>query len=236
MKVEDLGHILNQIPDPSTRKAVARLWMNGQFNEVRADTLRSNGFGVDEYVVIEGDSIEARGAGNNVDLNIRAKGSGSVNLFSPAISGGTASFASIGATLATVQHQTFITSDPAGKIQIKSAEASVEPEAATSAVIETKVPSGSLILGCSLRVDAEVSDAFNAAFSGGNTESIDAAVAVTKNTKVNKLLNADNTTSGETNITLQVNSNPGTATFTAQGKVSAIVYYLQLTPMADIPD
>lgn len=235
MKIEDLGHIINQIPDPSTRKAIARLWMHGRFDTVKADRLRTNGFGIEEFVLLEGSSIESSGTGSNVDLNIRAKGSGSVNLHNVSISGGTASMAAMGSPLMTAQHLTLITSDPAGKIQIKSNEASVEPDVATAAVIQVKVPAGCMILGCSLRVDAEVSAAFDAAFSGGNSEAIDANIAADKNAKVNKLFNADNLTSAETNITLQVNSNPGTAEFAEQGKVSAIVYYLQLSAMADLP-
>ena len=102
--------------------------------------------------------------------------------------------------------------------------------------IEVDIPSGALLVACSLNVDVAVTNAgdntWAAAYSGGATAEIcAAATAAAKNTKCNAFFDANAATaiaSAETDITLT----PQGADFTA-GDIRAVCYYYTLTSLGD---
>ena len=105
--------------------------------------------------------------------------------------------------------------------------------AATTFAIAVAIPTGCKLLAVQLRVDvilvsSDGGTAFTAAFDTGSTTEIGAAIAFAKNTKVDKML--DEITSGTTGITVTADS---AKTFAAGGKVTAIVYYEELSAVDD---
>lgn len=122
-----------------------------------------------------------------------------------------------------------------GGLYTDAAEATANIEGDSSTTIQVNVPSGAKILGCQLRVDAALAagETWDAAYSGGASQSIASGQAVAQNTKVNKFFDenaATAITSGETDIDITKN---GGGAFTAQGTIRAIVYYQAFTAMAD---
>ena len=100
------------------------------------------------------------------------------------------------------------------------------------------MPTGSRLLGSQLRVDEALAggETWDAVYITGSTQSIATAQAVAVNTKVVKHFDVNTDTdiaSGEVDITIEENSNPGVAVFTAQGNIRAIVYYIAFNAMAD---
>jgi len=125
-----------------------------------------------------------------------------------------------------------------GGLSILAAEAAAAITANHTITIQVNVPTGSRILGCQLRVDAALAagETWDAAYVTGATQSIATAQAVAKNTKVNKHFDVNTDTdiaSGEVDIIIQKNSNPGVDVFTAQGNIRAIIYYIAFNAMGD---
>jgi hypothetical protein len=117
-----------------------------------------------------------------------------------------------------------------GGLVKKFSEATANIEADASTTIEVNIPAVSRILGVQLRVDAALTDGetWDAAYSGGSTESICTGQAVAKSTKVNSLASA--VVTSETDIAITKN---GGGSFTAAGTIRAIVYYETFDNMAD---
>jgi lysophospholipase L1-like esterase len=136
-----------------------------------------------------------------------------------------------------------------GGLVLKTAEAAANITASTSVTITLNVPTGAIIHGCQLRVDTALAagETWNAAYSGGATQTIIHEGAVAKNTKYNSAYEslttagtlaaqaawAANVATAATNITLQRHSDPGVDSFTAEGTIRAIVYYYDFTAMAN---
>ena len=125
-----------------------------------------------------------------------------------------------------------------GGLTTQAAEAAANITAAHTITVQVNVPTGSRILGCQLRVDTALAggETWNAQYVTGATQSIATNQAVAQNTKVNKFFDANADTdiaSGEVDITIQKNSNPGVDVFTAQGNIRAIVYYQAFNAMAN---
>jgi len=74
-------------------------------------------------------------------------------------------------------------------------------------------------------------------YKTGATEVIASAAAVAVNTKVNTPFDPDAATpiaSDVTTIDVQRSSNPGVDTFTAQGSIRAVVYYMAFEEIDDV--
>lgn len=131
-----------------------------------------------------------------------------------------------------------ITKGSTGGLVTNAAEASANITANHTITIQTNVPTGSKILGCQLRVDAALAagETWDASYVTGATQAIATNQAVAKNTKVKVFFDVNTDTdiaSGEVDITIKKNSNPGVDAFTAQGTIRAIVYYQSLATMAN---
>ncbi len=105
--------------------------------------------------------------------------------------------------------------------------------------IQVNIPSGAKILGVQMRVDTALAatETWNAQYVTGATQAIATNQAVAQNTKVNKFFDenaATAITSGETDITITKNSNPGVDVFTAQGTIRAVVYYEDWTALESL--
>ena len=105
--------------------------------------------------------------------------------------------------------------------------------------IQVNIPSGAKILGVQMRVDAALAggETWNAQYVTGATQAIATNQAVAQNTKVNKFFDENAATaiaSGETDITITKNSNPGVDAFSAQGTIRAVVYYEDWTALASL--
>jgi len=112
--------------------------------------------------------------------------------------------------------------------------ASIEGD--TSTTIPLSIPSGAKLLGVSLRVDEALAagETWDAAYSGGLTQTIATNVAVDKNTKVNTSYDANansDVASSVTNINITRN---GGGSFTAQGKITAKVHFYFPIGLADL--
>ena len=126
-----------------------------------------------------------------------------------------------------------------GGFFITVAESSANITANHTITINVNVPTGSKILGCQLRVDTAlaVGETWDAKYATGATQSITTNRAVAQNTKVNTVFDANADTdiaSGEVDVVIQKNSNPGVDVFTATGNIRAIVYYQAFTAMASL--
>ena len=123
-----------------------------------------------------------------------------------------------------------------GGLKTKSSEATGTATAASAFDIEVNIPSGAKILGCQLRVDVLLSAgtgvSWSAAYIDGSTQTLGTGLAFAKNTKVNTFFDEAAVTAitgAETDIRVTVN----TADFIAGGKITAIVYYQEMTAMGD---
>lgn len=154
------------------------------------------------------------------------------------INGGTVDGATVGANSASTIKGTTIdaTTDftligTTGGLVRKFYEATANITAAASVTITLNIPTTAVILGCQLRVDSALAtgELWDAAYSGGSTETIATAQAVAANTKVNSFVTdiTDNTT----NIAITKN---GGGSFTAQGTIRAIVYAEVFDAMASL--
>jgi len=97
--------------------------------------------------------------------------------------------------------------------------------ASSSITVAVAVPAGAKLLGTQIRVDSTVSNAFDAAYSGGATQSIATGVTPTQNVRVSALFNenaATAITSTTTNVTITKN---GGGSFSAGGSLSVWTYY-----------
>jgi len=126
-----------------------------------------------------------------------------------------------------------------GGLSILAAEAAADIAAAATITIQVNVPTGSRLLGCQLRVDEALAggETWDAAYVTGASQSIATNQAVAVNTKVVQHfdVNTDpDIASGEVDITIEKNSNPGVDAFSAQGNIRAIVYYIAFNAMADV--
>jgi hypothetical protein len=122
-----------------------------------------------------------------------------------------------------------------GGIVIHNKTNSVDITAATSVDIDMNIPAGALILGTQLIVTSALAggDTWNALYKTGATQVIAGSTAVAKNTKVNQMFDANAATaitSGVTDITIDCD---GAGSFTAQGTIRAITYYLDFSTIAD---
>lgn len=122
-----------------------------------------------------------------------------------------------------------------GGLYFEVGEATVNMSDTNAVTCQVNVPSGSKIIGCQLRVDTALAggDTWDAAYSGGSTQSIASNQAVTKNTKVNAFYDenaASANISSEADVVISKN---GGGHFTAQGTIRAIVYYNAFTAMGD---
>ncbi len=105
--------------------------------------------------------------------------------------------------------------------------------------IQVNIPDGAKILGVQMRVDTALAatETWNAQYVTGATQAIATNQAVAQNTKVNAFFDENAATaisSGETDITITKNSNPGVDVFTAQGTIRAVVYYEDWTALASL--
>lgn len=129
--------------------------------------------------------------------------------------------------------QTAIAAD--GTLYVQGSEAAADIEADASTTIHVNVPSGAKILGVQLRVDTALAggELWDAAYSGGSTQAIVSGAAVAQYTKVNKFFDENAATaiaSSEVDVAITKN---GGGNFTAQGTISAIVYYQGLTALVN---
>lgn len=115
-------------------------------------------------------------------------------------------------------------------------EATVDITAVASITCQVNVPSGSRLIGCQIRVDTALAagETWDAEWhDGASLQSIVSNAAVAKNTKVNKF-HDDNAntpiTDAETDIVITKNSG---GSFTAQGTIRCIAYYLSLRALGD---
>lgn len=97
--------------------------------------------------------------------------------------------------------------------------------------IQVNVPVGAKILGAQLHVKTALAggETWNAQYVTGATQSIGTNQTVAQNTNLSTIFDVNGATdiaSGEVDITLQRNSNPGVDAFTAQGEIEAVVYVL----------
>lgn len=131
-----------------------------------------------------------------------------------------------------------------GQFAIKSIAASKTLTNAQTNTLALQIPSGAKLIGVQLRNDTAiegVDDAtglvpittYSAIYTTGSTQTINATIAVAKNTKVNKHFDSNAATdilTGLTDITLDA----GTGNkFTAAGVISAVAYYYELTSLTD---
>ena len=122
-----------------------------------------------------------------------------------------------------------------GTLYAQGSEAAADIEADASTTIHVNVPSGAKILGVQLRVDTALAggELWDAAYSGGTTQAIVSGAAVAQYTKINKFFDENAATaiaSSEVDIAITKN---GGGNFTAQGTISAIVYYQEFTALVN---
>jgi len=107
-----------------------------------------------------------------------------------------------------------------------------------STALGFSIPAGAILKAVQLRVDSTITSgdgatSWDAAYSGGGSESICAGQAFTKDTKVNAPFNPNGSTpitSDATDVTIT----PDSGTFSG-GTVSAVVYYDELETLPDTP-
>jgi hypothetical protein len=138
-----------------------------------------------------------------------------------------------------------------GGLAQKIATGTANITANTTITVSLSIPAGATIIGSQLRVDAPLAagETWNAAYSGGNAQTIGHEEAVAQNTKVNVPFDGLDTagtlgaqaawaspiTTATTNIDITKHSSPGVDSFTAQGTITAIVYYETYDTMASTP-
>ena len=122
-----------------------------------------------------------------------------------------------------------------GGMLIQAVEATASITASASATIQANIPIGALMLGIQLRVDTALAtgETWDVAWhDGSSVQAIGSAIAVAKNTKVNKYFAPASAQVADAETDIVITKNGG-GSFTAQGVIRAIVYYLTFTAMAD---
>jgi hypothetical protein len=122
-----------------------------------------------------------------------------------------------------------------GGLALSVAEAAANITAAESISIAVNVPSGARIIGCQLRVDTALTagETWDAAYAGGATAAIASGAAVAKSTKVNSFFDVNAATNITSDVTTIAITKNGGGSFTALGRIRAIVYYQSFTAMAN---
>ena len=125
-----------------------------------------------------------------------------------------------------------------GSAYVRIKNETVAITAAAARTIAVNVPSGAMLLGVQLRVDAALADGelWDATWNdGSDLQTIVAGAAVAKNTKVNAFFNANGATPITDATTSIVITKNGGGSFTAQGTIRAVVYYWGFDAMGDAP-
>ncbi len=124
--------------------------------------------------------------------------------------------------------------DEAGSIDIRQKrEIHTLAAAGTSDTVDIDIPDNARLVAVQFNVDDTVSDdggddTWSAAFIGGSTTAIISGAAAAINTKVNVFIDQE-TTNAETNIRFTANG----GSFNG-GIIEAVVYYIDLTSLADV--
>ena len=120
-----------------------------------------------------------------------------------------------------------------GGLKRSTYSASASITAVATVTIQVNIPINTKIIGCQLHVKTALAGAetWDAVYITGLTQSIATNQAVAQNTNVNKFYDENAATaisSGEVDITIERNSNPGVDVFTAQGLIEAVVYVQEM--------
>lgn len=122
-----------------------------------------------------------------------------------------------------------------GGLHTKISSATASITASTSVTISVAIPSGCYIIGCQLIVATATADIITAKWNdGSDIQTIYNQILTTQNTKVNKFFDPTaNTpiTDATTNIVL---TKYGGGTLTAQGSITAVVYYRSWEALANL--
>jgi hypothetical protein len=132
-----------------------------------------------------------------------------------------------------------------GGLSLLAAEGTVTITATHTKTIALQIPTGSILLGCQLKVETGLTagETWNAAYATGNAQTIVHEGAVALGTKLDVPYEglitgatlaaqgawASRITTAATDIAITKHSNPGVDNFTALGAIRAIVYYLGTT-------
>jgi hypothetical protein len=105
----------------------------------------------------------------------------------------------------------------------------------TSVDIDVDVPAGAVLLGAQLIVTGVLAggETWDAAYKTGSTQAITSGAAVAKNTKVSTLFDANGATAITSDVTKITIAPNGGGSFTAQGAIRAVVYYMAFTALDD---
>jgi hypothetical protein len=131
-----------------------------------------------------------------------------------------------------IQH---LTASDIGGINRWVKETTVSATATTSFSFPVTIPTGTRIIGVQLRVDEALSNTWNAAYSGGSTQTIATAQSLAKNTKVVKMYDtfaASDIAASTTSVTITRN---GGGSFTATGSMTALIMYEQMQLITSAP-
>jgi len=125
-----------------------------------------------------------------------------------------------------------ITSGSSGGLHRKAVEGTAAITASASVTLTLSIPTNCRLLAAQFRVDVALAggELWDAAYETGSTTALVSGAAVAQNTKVDKM-HVDEITTGSTDIAITKN---GGGSFTAQGTIRAIVFYEELTAMADV--
>ena len=133
-----------------------------------------------------------------------------------------------------------------GKLEIKSIAISKTLTDAQTNNIALQLHNNVKVLGIQLRNDTLIAGldiatglvpitTYYAKYNTGLTQDIDTAIALIKNTKINKFYNSNSGSDITTDVTdITVDSGTGNK-FTAGGIISIICYYLEFTSITNIP-
>ncbi len=97
--------------------------------------------------------------------------------------------------------------------------------ASSSITVPVAVPANAVLLGTQIRVDSTISNAFDAAYSGGATQTITTGVTPNKNIRVTGLFDAHGATAITSTTTNVVITRSGGGSFSAGGSLSVWTYY-----------
>lgn len=125
-----------------------------------------------------------------------------------------------------------------GGVTRKVAYAAVDVTAAATITIPVAVPAGARLIGAQIRVDTALNtgETWNSAYSGGATANIAiGGLGVTKNVKAQGFFEYQSATSVTTDVTNIAITRSAGGNFTAQGRLSAWVYYEVMDAVVDAP-
>jgi hypothetical protein len=108
--------------------------------------------------------------------------------------------------------------------------------ATASVDIDVDVPAGAIIIGAQLIVTAALAggEVWDAAYKTGATAALTSGAAVAVNTKVNTPFDANAATAITSDVTKIAIAPNGGGSFTAQGSIRAIVYYMAFEEIDDV--